>query len=162
MSFFDHDTWELLSFIVTVIGLPFAIAVFWIEQRKERQNEREEIFIKLLDEYNEFVKVLIDNADLRLMTRRNEPITLTPEQEEKRYIIFDLLVAFFERAYMLIYDDKMDKQTARMWSTWEDFIDSWLKRDDFRAVLPELLVGEDPDFSTFMQRKLERLPVNEG
>ena len=162
MPLFDHDTWELLSFIVTVIGLPFAIAVFWVEQRKERQNEREEIFIKLLDEYNEFVKVLIDNADLRLMTRRNEPITLTPEQEEKRYIIFDLLVAFFERAYMLIYDDRMDKQTARMWSTWEDFIDSWLKRDDFRAVLPELLVGEDPDFSAFMQRKLEQLPINQG
>jgi hypothetical protein len=159
MDYLDHDSWELLSYIVTVIGLPFAIWVFWAEQRKERQNERQEIFIKLLDEYNEFVKVLIDHADLRLMTRRSGLVSLTPEQEEKRYIIFDLLVAFFERAYMLIYEDRMDKQTARMWSTWEDFIDSWLKRDDFRSVLPELLVGEDPDFSAFMQRKLEKHPT---
>lgn len=160
MEFLQNLDWEQLSYIVTVIGLPFAIAVFWVEQRKERQNEREEIFLKLLDEYNEFVKVLIDNADLRLMTRRQSEGELTPEQQEKRYIIFDLLVAFFERAFMLIYDDKMDKQTARMWSTWADYIDYWLKRDDFRAALPELLVGEDPDFVTFMELKLKKYLPN--
>ena len=33
--------WELLSYIVTVVALPFAIAVFLFEQRKERQNEED-------------------------------------------------------------------------------------------------------------------------
>lgn len=35
------ETWELLSYVVTVIGLPLAIAVFLFEQRKERENEEE-------------------------------------------------------------------------------------------------------------------------
>jgi hypothetical protein len=151
----DLETWELLSYIVTVVGLPFAIGVFWLEQRKERQNEREEIFLKLLDEYNEFAKVMIDNADLCLMTGRPDSTPLTPVQREKQFIIFDLLVSFFERAYILIYDDDMDKKTRRMWSTWEDFIDEWLRREDFRQAVPELLRGEDPDFGAFMRRKID-------
>ena len=32
----DLETWELLSYIVTVVGLPMAIGVFLFEQRKER------------------------------------------------------------------------------------------------------------------------------
>ncbi len=157
MSFMllDLETWELLSYIVTVVGLPFAIGVFWLEQRKERQNEREEIFLKLLDEYNEFAKVMIDNADLCLMTGRPDSTPLTPVQREKQFIIFDLLVSFFERAYILIYDDDMDKKTRRMWSTWEDFIDEWLRREDFRQAVPELLRGEDPDFGAFMRCKID-------
>mgnify|MGYP003341574711 FL=1 len=39
-----RETWEILSYMVTVIGLPFAIAVFIFEQRRERQSEEEEIF----------------------------------------------------------------------------------------------------------------------
>jgi hypothetical protein len=156
----DLETWELLSYVVTVVGLPFAIWVFWLEQRKERQNEREEIFLKLLDEYNEFAKVMIDNADLCLMTGRPaDAMPLTPEQREKQFIIFDLLVSFFERAYILIYDENMDRKTHRMWSTWEDFIEEWLERDDFRQSVPVLLKGEDPDFGMFMRAKIAALQV---
>ena len=35
MSF--RDLLELASFLVTVIGLPFAIGVFFLEQRRERE-----------------------------------------------------------------------------------------------------------------------------
>ncbi|HUQ86340.1 MAG TPA: hypothetical protein VM096_02205 [Vicinamibacterales bacterium] len=33
------QVWELLSYVVTVVGLPLAIYTFWKEQRKERENE---------------------------------------------------------------------------------------------------------------------------
>ena len=36
------DYWELASYVVTVVGLPLAIAVFIYEQRRERDNEEEE------------------------------------------------------------------------------------------------------------------------
>lgn len=38
------ETWELMSYVVTVIGLPLAIAVFVYEQRKERDNEEEAVY----------------------------------------------------------------------------------------------------------------------
>jgi hypothetical protein len=150
------ETWELLSYVVTVIALPFAIIVFWMEQRKERKNEQEELFVKLLDEYNELAKILIDNADLGLLTGNKSKDQLSPEQEEKKFVIYDLLVGFFERAFILIYEDHMDKMELRMWQTWEDYIDFWLKKADFRKVLPELLSGEDPDFVGYMNKKLNK------
>jgi hypothetical protein len=155
MNFFDLESWELWSYIMTVIGLPFAILVFMWEQRKERANEQEEIFSDIADEYTEFSKILIENADLRLLSGQGvSDEQLSDIQREKKLVIFDMLISMLERAYILIYEDDMDKQTARMWATWEDYIDFWLKRDDFRRALPELLLGEDPDFGEYMRRKM--------
>ncbi len=156
LSFFDIRTWELLSYIVTVVALPFAIVVFWLEQKKERGNEQEELFVKLLDEYNELAKILIDNSDLCLLTGKKAKDNFTPEQEEKKFVIYDLLVSFFERAFILIYEINMNKLETRMWQTWEDYIDFWLKKEDFRKVVPELLSGEDPDFVDYMHKKLSK------
>ena len=154
LSLSNIQTWELLSYIVTVVALPFAIVVFWLEQKKERGNEQEELFVKLLDEYNELAKILIDNSDLCLLTGKKSKDAFTPEQEEKKFVIYDLLVSFFERAFILIYEINMNKLETRMWQTWEDYIDFWLKKEDFRKVVPELLSGEDPDFVDYMNKKL--------
>lgn len=54
-----RDAWELASFVVTALGLPFAIAFFAWEQRKERDNEEEEAYQLLSDAYNEFLKVVL-------------------------------------------------------------------------------------------------------
>jgi hypothetical protein len=63
---FALETWELLSYIVTVVGLPLAIAVFIFEQGKERDNEEEEVYQLLSDNYQEFLKIALENPDLRL------------------------------------------------------------------------------------------------
>jgi hypothetical protein len=49
------ETWELMSAVVTVVGLPLAIFVFLFEQRKERENEEEEVYQLLSDNYQEFL-----------------------------------------------------------------------------------------------------------
>lgn len=140
---------EFLSYVVTIVGLPFAIVVFLLEQRKERQNEEEEIFQRLSDEYREFLKLALDNADLQLMRRHGTgALELTEEQKERRFTIFGILVSLFERAYLLVYEDEMNKQTRRLWQSWEDYMREWVRRADFRAALPELLEGEDQDFTS--------------
>jgi hypothetical protein len=75
------------------------------------------------------------------------------EQKERRLALFGILVSIFERAYILVYEKHMDKQTKRLWSSWEDYMREWCLRPDFRKALPELLEGEDPDF----QRHIERI-----
>ncbi|MDX2187504.1 MAG: hypothetical protein SFV32_11270 [Opitutaceae bacterium] len=145
------ELFEFLSYVVTVIGLPFAIIIFVIEQRKERQNEEEEIFQRLSDEYREFLKLVLDNADLHLLRRETTRYELTEEQKERRQAIFGILISLFERAYLLVYEDHMDKQTRRLWQSWEDYIREWVRRPDFRAALPALLDGEDPDFTRYME-----------
>ena len=68
------ETFEFLSYAVTVVGLPFAIIVFLLEQRKERMNDQEEIFQRLSDEYREFLKLVLDNSDLYLLRRESTRI----------------------------------------------------------------------------------------
>jgi hypothetical protein len=146
-----RETWELASYVVTVIGLPFALIVFILEQRKERLSEQEEIFQRLSDEYREFLKLVLDNADLQLLRRDGSRRDLTPEQSERRFAIFGIVVSLFERAYLLVYEEKMDKQTRRLWKSWEDYMREWVRRPDFSEALPELLHGEDEDFMHYIQ-----------
>ncbi len=141
---------ELLSYVVTVIGLPLAIYVFLAEQRKERQNEEEELYQRLSDEYGDFLKLVIDNADLQLLGKTGAQGELTPEQHERKQALFGILVALFERAYILVYEDHMDKQRRRLWQSWEDYMRDWCTRRDFRQALPELLEGEDPEFAQYV------------
>ena len=137
---------EALSYIVTVVGLPFAIAVFLYEQRRERQNEEEEIYQRLSDEYAEFLKVVLQHADLGLMRPQAVEAALTEEERERRRVLLELLISLFERSYLLVYEENMKRQTQRLWMSWEDYMRDWCRRKDFRELLPELLEGEDPDF----------------
>jgi hypothetical protein len=150
-----RELWEILSYIVTVIGLPMAILVFIYEQRRERQNEEEEIFQRLSDEYREFLKLALDNADLHLLRREGARHDLTEEQKERRFVIFGILVSLFERAYLLVYEEDMNKQARRMWQSWEDYMREWVRRADFRGALPQLLEGEDPEFTAYIRRLAE-------
>ncbi|HEY3487910.1 MAG TPA: hypothetical protein VGL10_07580 [Gammaproteobacteria bacterium] len=142
--------WELLSYIVTVVGLPLAIFVFIYEQRKERDNEEEAVYQLLSDNYQDFLKVALDNTDLKLFSAEETP-DLTEEQREKMIIIFNMLISLLERAYLLLYDKNMSPQQLRRWQSWDDYMREWCSRADFRAALPELLRGEDPGFVRYIQ-----------
>jgi hypothetical protein len=146
----DVGTWELLSYIVTTIGLPLAIVVFVYEQKKERDNEEEEVYQDLSDNYQDFLKIALEHPDLHLFTLE-PPAERSQEQLERMLIIFNMLVSLFERAYLLLYDPKMNLRQQRRWRSWEDYMREWCKREDFCAALPNLLEGEDPDFSAYIR-----------
>ncbi|HSW14841.1 MAG TPA: hypothetical protein VLI06_18495 [Solimonas sp.] len=146
------EVWEFLSYVVTVIGLPLAIGVFIYEQRKERRNEEEEIYQQLSDEYADFLRLTLEHSDLHLLRQGGGPTELSDEQRERKAVLFDLLISLFERAYLLVYEDDMSRQTQRMWQSWEDYMRDWCRREDFRSALPELLRGEDEDFCRHILR----------
>lgn len=145
------ETWELLSYIVTVFGLPLAISAFIFEQRKERENEEEEVYQLLSEAYTDFLKLVIVNPDLKLRSQ-TETLNLTEEQQERMHVLFEILISLFERAYLLVYEEKMTGKQLRRWRSWDDYMREWCGRADFRKLLPRLLHGEDPDFSTYIQQ----------
>ncbi len=152
---FDADTWELASFIVTVVGLPAAITIFIYEQRRERRNEEDEVYQLLSNAYNDFLKVVIDNPDLRLRSQTATP-DLSAEQQERMLLIFDMLVSLLERAYLTAWSTRMTAEQKRRWNSWEDFMCEWLRRDDFYLRLPSLLKGEDPEFVAYLSDLAQR------
>jgi hypothetical protein len=147
-------TWEIASWVVTVIGLPLAIFLFVFQQRKERANEENEVYQLLSNAYNDFLRVVIDNADLRLRSELATP-DLSAEQQERMLLILDMLISLLERAYLTAYSEDMTPTQRRRWNSWEDFMREWLRRDDFYFRLPQLLKGEDPEFAAYLQRLAE-------
>jgi len=144
------ETWELLSYIVTTIGFPAAIVAFLYEQKKERDNEEEEVYQLLSDNYQDFLKIALDHSDLSLYSAEHTP-ELTKEQRERMLIIFSMLISLFERAYLLLYEPKMSAQQRRRWLSWEDYMREWCRRADFRSLLPDLLEGEDLEFGGYIR-----------
>jgi hypothetical protein len=143
------EIWEMMSYVVTVIGLPLAIAVFLFEQQKERENEEEEVYQLLSDNYQDFLKVALENPDLRLFSKDATP-SLSDEQIERQLIIFSMLMSLFERAYLLLYEENMTPKQKRRWNSWEDYIQDWCANEDFCSFLPRLLKGEDPGFVRYV------------
>jgi hypothetical protein len=150
----DLGTWELLSYVVTTIGLPLAIVVFIYEQKKERDNEDEEVYQLLSDNYQDFLKIALGHPDLHLFSPE-ETQELNDEQRERRLIIFNMLISLFERAYLVAYKPEMSPTEARRWNSWDDYMREWCRREDFRNVLPQLLRGEDPEFQDYIRRIAE-------
>ena len=152
------ETWEMLSYIVTVFGLPLAILAFLLEQRKERENEEEEVYQQLSDAYNGFLKLVIANPDLELRSLTPTQ-NLDNEQRERKQVMFEILISLFERAYLLAYEDDMSNKQLRRWRSWDDYMREWCRREDFLQQLPRLLQGEDADFAEYI-RKLAREEVS--
>jgi hypothetical protein len=148
------EYWELASYIVTVVGLPLAISVFLFEQSKERENEDEEAYQLLSDAYTDFLKLVLAHPDLQLRTRTHIP-NRTADQRERMMVIYEILIALFERAYLLAYEEDMSAKKRRRWLSWEDYMKEWCSRADFRDALDTLLQGEDMDFAIYIRRLAE-------
>jgi hypothetical protein len=145
------DGFEFASYVVTVVGLPFAVWVYFGQERKERENEEEEAYQHLSDAYNDFLKTVLSHADLQLRTNSALP-NPTAEQNERMLVIFDMLISLFERAYLVAYKDEMSPTEQRRWNSWDDYMREWCRRDDFLNSLPLLLRGEDPEFQSYIKR----------
>jgi hypothetical protein len=150
----DPDFWETASFVVTVFGLPFAIFLFLFEQRKERDAEDEEAYQLLQNAYSDFLKIVLDNPDLQLHSA-SPSRNLTDEQRERMLIIFEMLIALFERAYIVSYEPDLKGVALRRWNSWDDYMREWCRREDFHFLLPQLLRGEDPHFATYIRNLAE-------
>lgn len=155
----DPDVWETASFIVTVFGLPFAIFLFLFEQRKERDSEDEEAYQLLQDAYNDFLKIVLENPDLKLRSTTSTP-NLSDEQRERMLIIFEMLIALFERAYIVAYEPDLKGVALRRWNSWDDYMREWCQREDFYFLLPQLLRGEDPHFVAYIRRIADEEQAN--
>ena len=135
------DFWELLSAIVTALGLPFAILVYVADRRKAREVEEEEVNELLAAAYTDFLKLVIDNPDLKLRSP-DSTRGLNPEQQDRMRAMFEILTSLFERAFLLTYEENLTGKKLRRWLSWEDFMREWVRRDDFRESLPAMLPGE--------------------
>lgn len=152
--------WEFLSNMVTVLGLPVALFAIWREMRAERRNEMKEIeqredniYVELSQQYSGFLETVLAHPELDLMAEDAVEAELTPAQIKMKQVYFEMLIALFERAFILLYEEGATGAAARRWQSWTDYVDWWLAKSDFRAYAMKNLGGEDAEFAAFMMRR---------
>lgn len=138
---------ELLSYIATVVGIPLAVGTFILQEKKERQNEQEEIYDKLMGHYAEIQEKLFEYPELDMHTA---PST-DPETQRRQLILYEMLISLFERSYILLESEK-EPEYQRMWNSWVDYIETWLAKPNFVLALPQLMKGEDPHFVAYVAK----------
>lgn len=141
---------EAMSYVVTILGFPAAIFVIWREEQLRRNNEMSEIHRNLSEEYDNFLRLVMENSDLLLLSRSSLPTPVADEQRERTEIIFRMLISLFEKAFIILHKDDMEGDARRRWLSWEDDMIEWCRREDFKRSLPELLEGEDDEFSKYL------------
>jgi len=155
--------WEFMSYLVTVLGLPIAVLTIWRELRAERVNEakeleqrEDEIYVQLSQQYSAILEAALAHPELDVLEASGG--NLTPDQRRRQAIYYEMLMALFERAYILLYEDSPTGQGGRRWGSWADFFSYWLKRPDFARYVEANLQGEDPAFVAFVRSELARRP----
>lgn len=153
--------WELLSYVVTVLGLPLALYAFWREMRAERENEQkeleqreDEIYVQLSQQYSAFLENVLAHPGLDLLNEQAQPKDLSAEQRARKAVYYEMLLALFERAYILLYEEGPNPAAGRRWGSWADFLADWLRRPDFRSYVLNNLEGEDPGFAAYVRAQM--------
>ncbi len=147
LGFTPLEFMELLSYVATVVGIPLALGTFVLQEKKERQNEQEEIYDKLMGHYADIQEKLFEYPEIDLHTAPSHD----PETQRRQYILYEMLISLFERSFILLEAEK-DPAYQRMWNSWVDYIESWLAKPNFVAALPQLMKGEDPDFVAYVAK----------
>lgn len=75
-------------------------------------------------------------------------------KKKQELIAFTILISVFERAY-LMYHDQSTVIKERQWLGWEEYIESYCKRDNFRNSWH--ISGEefDSEFQAYMKSKIQ-------
>ena len=146
-GFTTLEFFEFMSYVATVIGIPLVLLTFIYQEKKERQNEQEEIYDKLMDHYTGIQNKLFEYPELDIHAHPSQD----PETARRQYILYEMLISLFERSFILLAAEK-DPAYQRMWNSWVDYILQWLEKPNFVAALPQLMKGEDPDFVAYISK----------
>ena len=123
-----NPTLEALSYVITLLGLPAAIYVYLREHSKERREREYGTYNALDDKYLDFLKLCLENADLNIYPQNLEiNVRLTPQQESKKLVLFEILISILERSY-LMYRDQSSKIKQNQWIGWNEYMEDWMAR----------------------------------
>ncbi len=155
------DMSTILANTATFLGIPFALYVFMRDKRHSREAKERETYQLLQSEYSNYLRLCLDNLDLPLHDFRPAIHgALTPEQEKRRMIAFEILVSMFESAYFLYSGDHSSAFKKRQWTGWDQYIKDWVDREDFRSAWQEQLGSQfDSQFINYINGLIQHQRV---
>jgi hypothetical protein len=146
------DVLEALSYLVTILGVPGAVYLFWNELRQQRRAREREAYNTLAEQYGEYIKLCLDRPELDAFEwSESEHAEDVGTRRERMMMTY--LMTLFERAYFM-YRDQSPAFRRRQWAGWEAYVDEWCTRPNFRRAWD--LYGQmfDADFMAYLSSRV--------
>ena len=141
---------ELISYLVVVLGVPVALFQYLRSQTREREERERQIFDAVSASYVDFQLLALERPYLDVFDiPDSEPVALTPLQAKEELIAFAVLLSIFERAYLL-YLTRPTPITTAQWREWDVHIRGYFRRGNFRCAWSLGASSYDPRFVAYM------------
>lgn len=142
----------LVQQVIVILGVPVALYTYIDTKSKERTESQLATYEKLDDRYWTYEKLALEHVGLdvsdagtsdeglsQLLIPREK---LTPNQRiQERQLLF-MVIAMYERAFIM-YSDKTDDFRSAQWTGWANGLKRWCKRQGFRDAW--MMLGTDFD-----------------
>jgi hypothetical protein len=145
------DWIELISSCVVLFGVPLGLYQYYKTKRKEQIDREYGTYNALDEKFLEYQTCCLDHPQLDVFDVPDaSPAQLTSEQKKQELIIFTMLFAIFERAY-LMYFDQATEIKERQWTGWNEYIRSFGRRANFKSAWQASGATFDKEFEKYMQ-----------
>jgi hypothetical protein len=149
------DLFEFLSSVATVLGVPIAISLFYVEKRRERRDRIQRIHETPNALYVDYLKLCLDHPELDIFDLKS-PSRPSPDSKKKEWIAFTMLVSMMETAFLL-YREHPNQTKNSQWPGWEEYIQRWMSRQNFSSAWVKL----SPQFDSHFVAYVNNLPCLE-
>ena len=148
---------QIAAHLVTILGLPLALLLFYQEKRRERKDREYGTYNALDDKYIHFLELCLEKPDLDvfdlpLESKSGNDANRTHRQEQ---MLFTILISIFERAYLMYRNQKTDLK-ERQFKGWVEYMEDYCKRENFRRQWPALGAQFDSEFVKFMNKRIDK------
>jgi len=147
---FMNDFLQIITHLVTIVGLPLAIWLYLQEQRRARHERAYGAWHTLDNQYLHFLELCLARPELDVL---DSPLPdsgeATPARIRQERVLFGMLLGLFQRAYVM-YNDQTTDVEERQWSEWVARMREFGARENFRLVWLELGPRFDAEFVSFM------------
>ena len=127
---------ELLGILVsiaTILGVPWALYLFWSNTRDQRAAREMAIYDALGDQWREYLKLAIQSP--KVGATLDEPPTpaenLSADEQVVQDLLFEFKTSMFENAF-IAYRETSDSQRRRQWVGWDQYISACCLRMNYR------------------------------
>lgn len=154
-----NDYFQIVANLVTILGLPLAIFIFYQEKQRERRDREYGTYNALDDKYIAFLEQCLEKPDLNVfdfdLPRDSSADDESWRKSRQEQILFTILISILERAF-LMYQDQDTEVKERQYKGWVGYMEDYCKRENFRRLWPQLGPQFDTGFVEFMNGLVER------
>jgi hypothetical protein len=133
---------DLIVSIVAVIGIPFTIWRYFVNEAKRRQLETDALHVEVNNKYLDYLVLAAAHPNLGVCDgpEHRAAVSLKSDEDKVRqWFLFSYLTSTLERAFYLTrWSSAHRKDVEEEWASWERYIADYFRNENYRRYWEEV------------------------